>query len=175
MRYLRGVERTARAVAVCAAALPLTGVLAGCGGSTARPSPPAHSPAEREWLDNADRFIGILDSDVLLSTAGGANLATARHALGDESAVYAMTVAYTFFGSCGRSLANAGTPSTRESHLAETLIGACRRLQHASTLFEQAMSRGRAQTLLAATRLVLGASPLLAQAKTELASLRAHR
>lgn len=85
------VARAARLGAVVLAA----GTLAACGGTTA-PAPPAtHSAAERSWLDNAGRFIETLDSDITLSADGGANLATARRALTDESSIYGMLVAYT--------------------------------------------------------------------------------
>jgi len=146
-------------------------LLAACG-STAATAPPARSEPDREWVDNARSFIGTLDSDVLMSTVGGANLASARRALSDESDIYTMLVAYDLFGDCGPAIANLGAPSRRVAQVVQTLISVCGRLENASTLFERAMSRHDAYPLLAASRMVLTATPLLSRASSELAALR---
>ncbi len=146
-------------------------VLASCGAPTRIAAPPAHSAAEREWIDNAASLIRTLDADVALSTVGGANLRAARRVLGDESAIYTLLVAYDLFGDCDPSLANAGTASARDAQLAQTLIGACGRLEQAATLFERALQRHDATALLLATRTVLTAVPLLSRASVELARL----
>ena len=51
------------------------------------------------------------------------------------------------------------------------IIGACARLEHATTLFQDAMTRGDPAALLAATRTAAGAAPLLAEAQSGLAAL----
>jgi hypothetical protein len=174
------VGGSARAVVVCTASraarlgavVVIAGALAGCGGTTPAVTPAAHPANERAWLDNARRFVGTLDSDIALSVDGGANLATAKHALTDESDVYAMLVAYTFFGDCRPELTNVGTPGARERAVIRTLLAACGRLQRASTLFQEAMTRHSARALLAATRLTLGTAPSLARARDQLEALR---
>jgi len=155
------------ALSLAAAAVLL---LAGCATSIAG-APPARSVSERQWISNADSFIGTLESDVLMSTAGGSNLASAGHALRDRSAIYTMLVAYELFGDCGHALANLGAPSARAAPVTRSLISACARLEDASALFEQAMSRSEPRSLLAATRTVLRAVPFLSAARAELAAL----
>lgn len=159
-----------RAVASIAAGTLAFGALTGCA-TTGPAEPRAHSAAERQWIDNASRFIGTLDSDIQLSTSGGGNLSTARRALHNQSDVYSMLVAYTLFGGCGPALANVGTPSARVGGVVQTLTSACRRFEHASALFEQAMTRSDPRALLSATRLVLDTEPLLYHARTQLAAL----
>lgn len=162
------VARAARALAVAT----LTGMLlAACGVTTTVSAPPAHSVGERQWIDNTRSLITTLDTDVSLSTVGGANLATARRVLDDESAVYTLLVAYDLFGDCGPALANAGTPSARAARTAQTLVFACGRLEDAASLFQQAMTRNNPRPLLAASRLVLTAAPLLSEASVELSAL----
>jgi hypothetical protein len=148
-------------------------VLTACGSTTSLPpAPAAHSAAERQWIANASNFIGQLNSDVLLSTVGGANLATARRALHDQSDVYSMLVAYDLFGDCNSALASAGTPSARAGAVDGTLVTACGKLEDASALFGRAMAKRDPSSLLAATHLVITVVPLLAQARSQLASLR---
>lgn len=161
-------RRAGVTVLIAAAAL----LLAACGSSSA--SPRVDSAAERQWVANAGSLIGTLESDVLMSTVGGANLATARRALTDDSDVMTMLVAYDLFGDCGRSLANAGTPAPQASGVVQTLIAACSRLERASTLFQEAMTRRVPRPLLAASREVLTAEPLLERADSELAALRSR-
>jgi hypothetical protein len=146
-------------------------LLASCGATTTIAVPRAHSVAERQWIDNAGSLIRTLDSDVSSSTVGGANLASARRALTDESTIYTLLVGYDLFGDCGPALANAGTPSERAARVAETLILACGRLEDAAALFQRAMTRHDPRPLLAASRLVLTAVPTLGQASAELATL----
>jgi hypothetical protein len=164
------VGTATRAAASFAAGAAAVSALAACATSTPA-LPRAHSAAERQWIDNASRFIGTLDSDVLLSASGGANLASARRALSDQSDLYTMLVAYTLFGGCSPALANVGTPSARVGRVVETLSSACLRLEHASALFEQAVKRNDPHALLVATRIVLNTEPLLYKAKAELSAL----
>jgi hypothetical protein len=133
---------------------------------------PAHSAAERAWIDNALRFVGTLDSDILLTTSGGANVASARRAIASESDVFTMVVAYSLFGDCNRELANAGVPSARARIAVRLLVAACGRLQRASRLFQQAMTRDAAGDLVEAGAASLTAEPLLAQAQGRLEALR---
>jgi hypothetical protein len=146
---------------------------AGCGGHVPAPAqPPAGSVAERQWIDNATRLVAELNADINLSASGGADLATARHAMSDESDIYTMLVAYSLFGDCGRTLAAVGSPSQRTQHVVAIIISACGRLERASTLFQRAMTGNRAEALLAATRTAAGAAPILARASVALARLR---
>lgn len=143
-----------------------------CGGGTSPVDVRNGSPAEREWIDNTRALIRTLRSDILLSASGGANLATARRALSDQSAVYTMLVAYSLFGDCGHSLAGAGLPSRRTEATARTLASACRRLERASALFQKAMTRRDPAALLEATRTAEDATPLLVGASSELDAVR---
>ena len=143
-------------------------LLVACGAASA---PPARPEPDDLWIDNARSFIGTLDSEVLMSAVGGANRPSARRALGDESDVYTMLVAYDLFGDCGPALANLGAAGPRVASVVGTLISACGRLEHATTLFERAMRTREARPLLAASRMVLTAAPLLSRASSELAAL----
>jgi hypothetical protein len=118
------------------------------------------------------RLLGTIDSEIVLSTAGGANRATARQALRSDSAVYTMLVAYTFFGDCSRELARTGTPSARGEAVVGLLVSACGRVVHAAALFQEAMTRNRVGPLLAAGRASLAVEPLVARAREQLAALR---
>jgi len=141
-------------------------LLAGCGGSRTAP----HS--ERQWIDNASRLIDYLDQNVELSASGGANLRTARHALHDDSDLYAMVVAYSVFGGCDEALGNIGAPSGRVRGVEKTLSAACGRFERAASLFTRAMKGSNAGALLAATRIALHASPILYRARAELDAIR---
>ncbi len=82
-----------------------------------------------------------------------------------------MLVAYSFFGDCNTELANTGPQSLRARPVTAVLLIACRRLMHASTLFEHAMARRSPLALVAAGRASLTAEPLLAQARLRLQAL----
>lgn len=149
----------------------LAGALVACG-TQAEPAPSRHSAAERIWVANAVRFVATVESDILATTVGGANPATARKALASDSDVYSMLVAYSFFGDCNRELANLGTASAAARQVVTLLLRACRRLEHASLLFEQAVSRNEPRTLVAAGRASLVVEPLLARARLRLRAFR---
>jgi hypothetical protein len=149
----------------------LAGALVACG-TRVEPAPNRHSTAERIWVANAVRFVATAESDILATTVGGANLATARKALANDSDVYSMLVAYSFFGDCNRELANLGTASADARQIVTLLLQACRRLERASMLFEQAVSRNEPRTLVAAGRASLVAEPLLTQAQLQLRAFR---
>jgi hypothetical protein len=124
------------------------------------------------WIDNAERFVATLDSDIGLTTDGGPTLADARRAMSGSDGVYTMLVAYDLFGDCGHALAAVGPSSPQANRVVATLIAACTKLEHASALFQQAMSRNEPTVLLAATRTSVGVAPLLVRARTQLAALR---
>jgi hypothetical protein len=137
------------------------------------PAPtPAGSPAAREWVDNAARFVQQLQRDITLSAEGGSNLASARHAVADVDAVYVLLVAYGDFGDCNRELAAAGTPSAAGRAAAALILSACRPLERASALFTRAMQRNDARALLAATSTSATAAPILVRALALLETLR---
>jgi hypothetical protein len=163
----RALRRAAATLATAAAAVGL----GGCGASTAVPTPPAGSAAERAWIDGAGRFVSELQSDLFLSAAGGANLATARRALRDQSDIYTMLVAYNLFGDCNRELGNVGVPARQAEPVVTLIVSACGRLERATSLFQTAMTREDPAVLLAATRTAATAAPLLAEAQDGLARL----
>jgi hypothetical protein len=152
-----------------AAALAIGALLAGCGSRA--PAPPTPTLSERVWIDNAEHFVGTLDSDLGLTTTGGPTLADARHAMAGTSGVYTMLVAYGLFGDCGHALAAVGAPVPRAQHVVGTLVSACSRLERAAALFQRAMTRNEPKALLAATHTALAAAPLLARARLELSAL----
>lgn len=152
-----------------AAGLLAVAALTACGSTARAPVEPPTS--EHVWIDNAERFVATLDSDIGLTTGGGPTLADARHAMVGADGVYTMLVAYGLFGDCSRALAAVGAPSPREHRVVSTLVAACARLEHAAALFQQAMTRNAPSTLLAATRTSLGVAPLLARARFQLAAL----
>lgn len=156
-----------------ALAIGATILVTGCGGSPARP-PPAGSPAELAWIDNAAGLIGQLSDGVVVSAAGGSDLVTARRALDDESDLLAMVMASVAFGSCRESLRNVGVPTARLVSIETTLASACRLLQRASQLFTRAATHSDPRSLLLAAKVSERASPLLREAKAQLDEIRAE-
>jgi hypothetical protein len=84
-----------------------------------------------------------------------------------------MVVAYDVFGDCTGEVANFGGPAP---HAAQPVVAvieeACQRLEHATALFTEAMTNEDPAALLAATRTANVAAPLLAEARSRLATLR---
>jgi hypothetical protein len=144
-------------------------LLTACGSRA--PAGPRAPLSERVWIDNAERFVATLNSDLGLTTSGGPTLADARRAMAGTSGVYTMLVAYGLFGDCGPALAAVGVAAPPAHRVVATLISACARLEHAAALFQQAMTRNEPEALLAATRTALGTAPLLARARLELGML----
>jgi hypothetical protein len=169
--FAPGAPRALRRVAASLAAAVAASNLAGCGGVTNVPAPRPGSSAERAWLDGAGRFVAELQSDLFLSASGGANLATARRAMHDQNDVYTMLVAYNLFGDCNRELADVGIPARQAGRVVTLIITACGRLEHATTLFQAAMTRESPAALLDATRTAAAAAPLLVAAQSGLAAL----
>jgi hypothetical protein len=145
--------------------------LAGCGSDRASPAPTPAPAANREWVDNASRFVQQLQQDISMSATGGSNLASARRAVRDLNDVYILLVAYGDFDGCNRELAATGTPGPRGAKAAALIRSACRPLERAAALFEQAMQRNDARALLAATRTSATAAPILVRALAALHAL----
>jgi hypothetical protein len=145
--------------------------LAACGSAQPPPPVPPHSAAERLWVDNAYRFIQLLEARLTLAAAGGSSLPAARKALSNTSDLYSTLVAYTYFGDCNPELASVGRPSARAAPAVRTLIAVCGRLERASNLFHLAVTRSEPKLLLRASRLDRAAAPLLYRASSELAAL----
>ena len=141
------------------------GTLTACGAAATGPHPAAHSAAERQWLANAASLVETLEADVALAANGGDNVATARHALGDQSILSSLLVAYILFGGCRHEVANVGVPSDRARSVVTALTAACARLERASALFERAVKDESAAVLLQATRLAVASEPLLFRAR----------
>jgi hypothetical protein len=168
MKFVRALGRVSVIVAVGAT----VSAMAGCG----RPTTPVVAQsraAERLWLLNAVDFLGELQSDLAMSAIGGANLATARRAIRDPSDIVPMLVAYDVFGGCTGEVGNFGGPVP---HVAEpvvaVLVEVCERLEHATSLFTDAMTNEDPVALLAATRAASSVAPLLTEARSGLARLR---
>jgi hypothetical protein len=176
MRYRRRVgsfpSRAASRAALIAAAALAGASATGCGGGTVKPPAPASSvTAERLWVDNARRFVYELQQDILLTAAGGADLATARRAIKNESDIYSLLIAYSLFGGCARELAAAGTPSRTMERASRLIASACVKLERASALFQDAMTHNRPEALLVATRTAAEAVPDLTSASTVLGGI----
>jgi hypothetical protein len=133
-------------------------------GSTSAPV----AGTDREWVANTSGVIDELERDVSLAGSGGDTLTAARQALGDQSNLYTILVAYTDFGGCSHMVSAAGTPTERFARVERTLASACTRFERAAGLFTRAITRHNARDLLAASRTTLDASPLLTRAKVEL-------
>ena len=144
--------------------------LTGCGGAV-RPhaTPP---PADRQWMSNAGNLIDQLRGDVVLTWNAGGTLPEARRALGNDSDLYALLLAYTDFGGCGKMLSGLGSPSTKLTPVKADLVSACGHLERASTLFTRSAKNTDPKALLAATRQALEAKPILYRAGFQLAAAR---
>jgi hypothetical protein len=162
---------------VPATALALaTGVVmfvSGCGGSPARPPPP-ESEAELAWIENAESLIVQLSDGVAVSAAGGADIATARHALEDQSGQLEMLMANVAFGSCAESLRNVGVADARLRDAQQTLAAACRLLRQSSTFFTRAVNRSDPRELISASATARQGGLLLENARAMLGELRAE-
>jgi hypothetical protein len=160
-------------VAVILAAAATVSAMAGCGSHTTPVVTQQSRAAERLWLFNAIDFVSQLQSDLSMSATGGANLATARRAIRDTSNVVTMLVAYNVFGDCTSEVENFGSPPPRAAKpVVAVITEACHRLEHATSLFTDAMTNDDPVALLAATQAASGAAPLLAEARSGLARLR---
>jgi hypothetical protein len=156
-----------RSLAVLLVAAALVPALAGCGASVAAPSPTAQ--AQREWIANMSGVIDQLRNDLAQTQLIVATDRAARSALRDESALYALLIAYTDLGGCRHIVASAGIAPPKAARVDRPLAVACSHLEHAASLFSQAATRQEAHPLAAATREARLALPALVQAATALA------
>jgi hypothetical protein len=139
-------------------------VFAACGGAAQAPR-----SAASEWTANAVGVIDQLRADAVAASDED-SISSARAALHDESRLYALLVAYSDFGGCRHMVGAAGDPPPGFRGVEATLARACASLQRAAALFTRAASKSDAPALLAASRTVLAAAPLLERAELELES-----
>jgi hypothetical protein len=142
-------------------------ILAGCAESAATPR--LGSEAKREWVANITVVIGQLRNDVAQTQLIGVTTSAARAALHDESALYALLVAYSDLAGCRHIVASAGTPPREGARVNRPLVAACVHLEHASSLFTQAATHRDGRPLAAATREARLALPSLVRAAAALA------
>jgi hypothetical protein len=160
-----------RRLSVAVVALATAAALAACGGG---PPPPSQPESERQWLGNVTGVVEQLRHDLGLIAVSGRDVAAARAALGSDSDLYALVLAYTDFGGCAHMVGSAGTPSPGARRVSATLAGAWVRLERSAVLFTRAVAATSPRLLLAAARAAAGASPLLFRATEQLARLRAR-
>ena len=142
-------------------------VMAGCGQSAATPR--AATEARREWVANISVVIGQLRDDVAQTQVIGPTTRAAQAALRDESALYALLVAYSDLAGCRHIVASAGTPPLEGAGVDRPLVSVCVHLEHASELFTEATTHHDGRPLAAATREARLALPALVRAAAALA------
>jgi hypothetical protein len=145
--------------------------LAGCAQSAVTPRPGGE--AKRVWISNISVVIGQLQNDVVQTQLIGSTPAAARAALRDESALYALLVAYSDLAGCRHIVASAGTPPRAAARVDEPLGAACVHLERASALFTKATTHDDGRPLAAATREARRALPSLVRAAAALARVTA--
>src|SRR5262245_50395272 len=139
-------------------------VLSGCGSTSA---PPAASPQERFWADQALVMLDGLDDALGRITAAGVGPRT----LTNSSLLYSALLGYTYIETCGEQLAHLGQPSEREVSASNRLHRACIHLRHATKLFRRAVAQKRAAPLVTAASDARGTIPLLRKARATLAPI----
>ena len=162
-----------RSLAVLLAAAAVLPILVGCGDSAAAPRLTAE--ARSEWAANTSVVIGQLRNDVAATQAVPATPAASREALEDESALYALLIAYTDLAGCRHIVASAGAPPEGGARVGEPLGAACVHLERAASLFSTAAQRHDARPLTAATREARRALPALVRAAAALARVTQRR
>jgi hypothetical protein len=155
-----------RAVTGTLSAASAAVVFAACGGGVSQPPRSAAS----EWRANAAGVIDQLRADTAAAASDGDSISSARAVLLDDSRLYGLLVAYSDFGGCRHMVAAAGDPPLGFRLVDATLGRACGGLQRAAALFTRAASRSNAPALVAASRAVEAAAPLLERAELELRS-----
>ena len=140
-------------------------ILAACGGGASR----VPRSAASEWAANAAGVIDQLRADTVAASDAD-NISSARAALLDESRLYGLLVAYSDFGGCRHMVSTVGEPPPGFRPVDVTLSRACASLQRAAALFTRAASRSDPPALVAASRAVHAAAPLLVRAELELRS-----
>ena len=117
-------------------------------------------------MDNTAGVIAQLQSDLVLESADGDTLRTARAAL--RNGLYTSLVAYTDFGGCRHMVSAAGDAPVRFASVHRSLEAACAVLERAAALFTLAAKRNDPQALVRAGRIAAGATPLLVSARSAL-------
>ena len=153
-----------RPVSLCVAAA----ALAGCGGMASQP--PATAGSERQWRSNASIIVRQLQNEIATTQLAGDTARGARAALHDESLLYGLLVSYSDFGGCRSMVAAAGEAGRSQTAVARLLAASCKRLERASTLFTEAVTRDDGAGLLAAGDESRRALPLLVRAAAALRS-----
>ena len=154
-------------VACCTlGATVLAVVVVGCGGGSSTHVPRS---AASEWAANAAGVIDQLRADTVAASDGD-SISSARAALLDESRLYGLLVAYNDFGGCRHMVGAVGYPPPGFRAVDATLARACANLQRAAALFTRAASKSDPPALVAASRAVDAATPLLERAALELRS-----
>jgi hypothetical protein len=158
-------------LALSLAALVALASLGGSSGAHPASAPRKLTHEEGRWVVAGLAFTRDIEERVTLASAGGSNIASAQRALHDTSRLYAMLVAYTYFGSCSTILRNLGLPSPHLRVISFALVGACRSFERASSLFERAVRGDDASALVAASQASLGAFVPVAAVRTALERL----
>jgi hypothetical protein len=145
------------------AALAVASLLTACAPVTQAVTRAAVRPA---WQSNLRILIAQLRNDVALTSLAGGTLASAKSALGSDSDLYALLVAYDDLGVCRGMVASAASveADTRAAPVANALASACRHLERAAALFTQATTKGNPRALLDASVEARRASPSLVRA-----------
>lgn len=159
-----------RAAGTLLGAAVLAVILVACGSRTGSPRRSTAS----EWTANAAGVITQLRADVV-GASDGEDVRSARAALHDESRLYGLLVAYSDFGGCRHMTGELGETPAGFGGVTATLARACDDLQRAATLFTVAASTSDAPSLVAASRAVQAAEPLLEHAELELHAASSHR
>jgi len=133
------------------AAVLVVAVAVGCGagGGAPRAAPPS------DWRSNALGLLEQLQGDLATTQLGGTTRAAAARALADTSQLYALLVAYTDLGGCGRMAADTQAPAA----VARSFAGACADLERAAASFARAATRDDPRALARATRIAALAEP----------------
>ena len=158
----RATIRHVRRVSLCLAAA----TLAGCGGAASQR--PAAVVSERQWRSNATIIVRQLQNDIAATQLSGETTGTARAALHDDSVLYGLLVSYSDFGGCRSMVAAAGEAGRSQIVVERLLAASCKRLERASALFTEAVTRNDGAGLLAAANESRRALPLLVRAAAAL-------
>jgi hypothetical protein len=138
------------------AVVVLAALAVGCGAGGGATTPTSAA----SWRANAVELLGQLQNDLAATQLGGTTRAAATQALRDLSDSYALLIAYTDLGGCGRMAGDTGAPPA----VLTPLVPACRHLERAAALFGRAERAGDPGALARATREAALAEPGLVRA-----------
>src|SRR5439155_27310136 len=130
-------------VAVRLVAAAVVSSLAGCGGTAGTPR--STTEAKREWIANISVVIGQLRNDAAQTQLIGTTPLAAREALRDESALYALLVAYSDLAGCRHIGASAGGAPPGAARIDLPPGAAAPHLEPASSPFTLAATDDRAR------------------------------